>query len=135
MKHMCHYLKDIGISNTTMYKIPEDFNINSIKNEAISQIAFGLNIITLFFNNGLIQFSGSFSFHYDSLIQVYEEVYPVQGDFGLLHLLEKRIVQVRVSNERNVLTLEFETGAILELISGKEYESFKLNIDGEEIIV
>ncbi len=118
-----------------MYKIPEDFNVNSIKNDIISQIAFGLNFITLFFSNGLIQFSGSFSFLYDSRKHEYEEVYPVQDDFGLLNLLEKRIVQVSVNNERNVLILEFETGAILELISNKEYESFRLNIDGKEIIV
>lgn len=119
----------------TMYKIPEDFYINSITNQAITQIAFGLNFVTLFFSIGLIQFSGSFSFLCNGRKQQYQEVYPVQDDFGLLNLLEKRIVQVSVNKERNVLTLEFESGAILELISGKNYESFKLIIDGKEIIV
>ncbi|MBP6184082.1 MAG: hypothetical protein KA479_04025 [Saprospiraceae bacterium] len=118
-----------------MYKIPEDFNLNSIQNEEISQIAFGLNFITLFLSNGFIQFSGSFSFFYSSRKHIYDEVFPVQNDYGLLKLLEKKIVKATINNERDALTLDFEEGIILELIGSKEYESFTINLAGKKILV
>lgn len=118
-----------------MYKIPEGFNKDSIKNNTISQIAFGLNFITLFFSNGFIQFSGGFSILFDNQKKEYEEVYPVKKDYDILMLLEKKIIDVKINNERNVLTLEFEGAIILELIGSKEYESYILNICGKEIVV
>lgn len=118
-----------------MYKIPDDFNPISIKNEAITQIAFGINFITLFHSNGFMQFSGRFSFQHNSQKYEYEEVYPVQNDYGLLVLLEKKIVQVKINNERNALTLEFEGGIIIELIGSNDYESYTLKIDDREILV
>jgi hypothetical protein len=116
-----------------MYRIPE--NIDAIKNEIINQIAFGVNVITLFFSKGFIQFSGCFVFLYDGQKFEQDEVYPVQHDHGLLQLLEKRITSIIVNNERNILTLEFEGRFVLKLIGSENYESYVLNINGEEVIV
>ena len=118
-----------------MYRIPDDFNLINIKNEVIIQIAFGLNFITLFFSKGFIQFSGSFSFYDKGQKYDYEEVYPVQDDYNLLKLLEKKITQVITNEDRNVLILEFEDKIILKLIGSESYESYTLNIDGKEIII
>jgi hypothetical protein len=118
-----------------MYRIPESFNLSDIKDETISQIAFGLNFVTVFFNRGFIQFSGSFVLHVDGKRFDYVEVYPVKNDFGLLKLLEKKIVKVFTNDERNDLTIEFDTGIILQLKSVGQYESYTLNIDGQEVIV
>lgn len=119
-----------------MYKIPENFNINSLSNIVISQIAFGLNSITLYHNKGFIQFSGGFSIRFGDQIIHHNEVYPVQDDFGLLKLLlEKAVTDVQTNEERNSLILEFENKITLVLIGNDQYESFTLNHNGREIIV
>ena len=136
MKRMSLYQRDIGINKKNMYKIPDYFKISCIKNNVISQIAFGINFITLFFNKGFIQFSGSFSVQFNNQRFDYDEVYPVQNDYGLLKLLlEKEIVNVLTNERRNSLVLEFDGKIILELNGNEEYESFRLNLDGFEIIV
>ena len=118
-----------------MYKIPENFDISVLKNEVINQIAFGFNFITLFFNKGFIQFTGSFSFGYNEKQSYYDEVSPVRNDFGLLQILEKEITSIKLTNNREELELGFETGLTLCLIGDEMYESFIINIDGNEIRV
>lgn len=118
-----------------MYKIPEDFNVSSIETEKVFQIAFGINFITLFFNSGFIQFSGSFSIIHEKQEVEYDEVYPVQNDYKLLNLLEKEVKKVSLNEDRDVLTLEFEGDIILKLIGTKEFESFTININKREVIV
>jgi hypothetical protein len=118
-----------------MYKIPTDFNLRKIENERISQIAFSLNSVSLFFNDGFIQFSGSFSLFYQNQESNYYEVYPVRTDYRLLNLLEKKIEKISVDDERTILIIKFEDEIILKLIGMKEYESYKININQKEIIV
>jgi len=118
-----------------MYKIPNDLEIVKLKNELISQVCFGLNHIILFFSKGSIQISGSFSVCINGVTFSYLEVYPVNNDFGLLHLLEKRIVNVNIKDERTSLRLEFEGGIILNLKSNELYESFEINFDGRRVII
>ncbi len=136
MKHMFHYHQDIGNKKVNnMYKIPESFDISVLKSEIINQIAFGLNFVTLFFNKGFIQISGSFSFRYLGKQFNYYEVYPVKNDFGLLQILEKKITDVTLANNREELKIEFEGGVILCLMGNEMYESFIINIDGNEVRV
>lgn len=118
-----------------MYKIPIEFNIDKLKGEVITQIAFGLNFITLFFNQGIIQFSGTFTIHFRHRKIYYQEVYPVINDFGLLKLIEKSIVGVEVNDYRNILTLIFEDEIKLQLTGNDNYESFRVKINDKEIIV
>lgn len=118
-----------------MYKIPKDYNINAIIGETIVQIAFGLNFITLFFNRGYIQLEGAFATTFDNNTHEYDEVYPVKNDFGLLQLLEHKIVQVNINSDRNIMILLFENDSSLKLIGNENYESYVINISGNEIRV
>lgn len=118
-----------------MYKIPENYNIHTLIGETIFQIAFGLNFITLFFNDGYIQFEGAFATTFDNKTREYDEVYPVKNDFGLLKLLEYKIAQVNVNSDRDVLVLLFENGSSLKLIGNKNYESYVISLASNEIRV
>jgi hypothetical protein len=118
-----------------MYTIPYDFDTKELQNEIVYQISFGLNYISLFIAKGFIQFSGSFSFGIKSQIFEYDEIYPVQNDYGLLVLLEKKIKNVSINIDRTDLTLEFEEGYILNLIGSEEYESYIIQINDKELII
>ncbi len=118
-----------------MYKIPENFNVNALQGEVIFQISYGLNFITLFFSKGFLQFEGKFVTIFKGHSQEYDEVYPVKNDFGLLQLLEQKIVDVNLSNGRNDLILLFENEFSLTLISNEAYESYTIRLNEEEIIV
>ncbi|MEO8820891.1 MAG: hypothetical protein ABI374_08630 [Ginsengibacter sp.] len=118
-----------------MYKIPENSDLSTIKNQVISQIAFTLNFITIFFDKGFIQFSGGFSFNFSDQSNIYDEVYPVKNDLGLLRILEKKITNIDINNNRDKLTIHFEDKSELCLIGNKFYESFIINCNGNEIRV
>lgn len=118
-----------------MYKIPENFDISVLKDEVINQIAFGLNFITLFFNKGFIQITGSFSFTFSGKQKNYNEVYPVVNDFGLLRILEKKVTNVSLNANRDVFIIKLEDGLTLCLKGNEMFESFMINVNGQEIRV
>ena len=118
-----------------MYTIPRNFDISILKDKVLNQIAFGVNFITLFFNEGFIQITGSFSFNYNGRQDNYDEVYPVKNDFGLLQILEKKIINVKLNDKRDKLEINFEDGAILCLVGNEMYESFTINFNKEIIRV
>jgi hypothetical protein len=118
-----------------MYKIPETFDASALENETIFQIAFGLNYVSLYFNKGMIQVSGSFSICYLEKQFTYDEVYPVENDFGLLRILEKKMVRLDISDDREELKIEFEGNTTLYLIANEMYESYLIVVNGNEIRV
>jgi hypothetical protein len=118
-----------------MYRIPERIDINKFKGLSLSQLAFGLNYILLVFDNCSIQFSGQFLFKFDGQEYEREEVYPVNSDFRLLNLLEKKIENIHCNQERTSLTIYFSQDSFLCLKSNEMYESFELNIEGERVII
>lgn len=118
-----------------MYKIPKNYNIYELKGETVYQVAFGINFITLFFSKGFIQIEGSFSTIFENETCDFCEVYPVKHDFSLLKLLERTIIEVDINSDRNVLVLLFESGFTLKLTGNEEYESYKIKINEEEIII
>lgn len=118
-----------------MYKVPKNVDFSILKDEVINQIAFGLNFITFFFNKGFIQVTGGFSFSCFGEQKSYDEVFPVENDFGLLQILEKKIINVSLNNGRDKLTIEFDQEMSLCLIGNDMYESFTIKIDGNEVIV
>lgn len=118
-----------------MYKIPKSFDISVLKNEIISQIAFGLNFVTLFFSKGFIQIEGEFATIFENQLFEYAEIYPVKNDFGLLHLLEQKIIEINVSNDRSTLELVFESGFSLKLKGNEAFESYRIKINDEEVVV
>jgi hypothetical protein len=71
----------------------------------IFYISFRLNLVTLLFNKGFIQFSGKVSFKYLVYTKKYEEVYPVISDLGLLRLLEKTIIDAQIDASRVILKM------------------------------
>jgi len=119
-----------------MYKIPVDFNLDVLKGATINQISFGINLIVIFIEKvGFISIDGSFSFMFENNKTYYEEICPNKSDFGLLNLLEKKIVEIIVSEDRENLTLNFEDNVTLTLIGNKMYETYRLNFNGREIII
>jgi hypothetical protein len=117
-----------------MYKIPENFNISQLKGEVIFQIAFGLNFVSLFFDKGYINIEGSFFISINNQKNQFN-VYPIQNDFGLLQLLEKKIIEAETNIERDRLVLLFENEYSIELVGDIGYESYTIRIGEDEIIV
>lgn len=119
-----------------MYFIPKNYNLNTLAESVVIQICFTANTITLFFEKvGRIDISGSFAFLHKGERFYYEEIFPIQSDYGFLKLLEKKVTRVSVNEKRDVLTLEFEDNTTLELVGNETYETYTLNINGEEVIV
>lgn len=118
-----------------MYKIPKNYNVDNLKGERISQISFGINFISFFFSKGYITMEGSFSTQIKHQTRDFAEIYPIKHDFGLLALLEQKIVFVDINDDRTVLTLSFENEFTLNLIGDENYESYTLKINNEEITV
>jgi len=116
-----------------MYKIPKDFDIYSIKEKTISQIGFGSNFITFFFDGGYIQISGNFEYSYLGNSFMYTEIYPISSDLGLLRLLDKRIINVSYTEDSLILT--FDNNDVLTFKGDDMYESYSICLDGRRVIV
>lgn len=118
-----------------MYKIPEDFNLNALIGTNVQQICFTINGVCLFFEGvGFVQIEHSFQITCKNIV-LNEMVSPVTKDNGLLVLLEKKVINIEVENNRTKLIILFEENISLELDSNASYESFSINIAGNEIIV
>lgn len=119
-----------------MYTLPLNFDLNSFKNVPIIQISFSINSINVFFDNGnFISINYSFAFTLKERRIFFEELYPINDDFNLLNLLEKRAINILIDDKRKCLTLHFEDNLILELIGDDNYESYILNVNKKEIII
>ena len=118
-----------------MYKIPQNNNYFTLNGKKIIQITFGLNFVTLFFENGFIQFSGAFYVENNRKSKNYDEVYPVNSDYGLLEFLDKEVVNVSILENNEALGLDFQDNFKLILKSNEFFESFVNNIDGHEDII
>ncbi len=117
-----------------MHKIPEDFNFHVIKGKTIDQVAFGSNVITLYFDGGYIQIEGNFEYTDSERTVTFEEIYPISHDFGLLQLLDTAIIDI-MTTTRETLILTFNNGHRLILQGVDQYESFSVCVDGKTIIV
>lgn len=118
-----------------MYKIPEDFDISKLSDKTITSISYGINFISLFFEDGFIQILNSFVINANNNSNRYENLYPIKNDFGLLVLLEKQIIDIKTSKDREILHLFFDGNIDLLIHGDKMYESFEINYQDEQIIV
>jgi hypothetical protein len=118
-----------------MYRIPKNFDLSKLRGKTISQVAFTINTISLYIENGNITFSGGFSLFTKKGILERHEVYPVQGDFGLIDLIEREITEAQTNNEDNELIIRFQDDTFLTLYGNENYESYSITLDGQEIIV
>lgn len=118
-----------------MYSIPNDFKQEQLENATIEQIAFTANNISI--SLGLsrsITIEGAFVLEPIGEGKKIFEVCPVTQDFGLLALLEKRIVTAEINREVNSLIFLMENGTRLEILSSEFYESFTVRI-GDFILI
>lgn len=117
-----------------MYTIPENFNVNILKDKIINQICYAISQISLSWDEGCIRIMGPFSLTYRDDIHFFKEVYPVENDYQLLNLLEKKIIQIDIKDTRDALILHFENEFILTLYSDIKYESFEIDDNGSRLI-
>jgi hypothetical protein len=119
-----------------MYKIPESFDFSHFKGKALNQVSFGQNVVIFFFSNDIyIQWSGRFSVFMGNAKIEFNEVFPVKNDFGLLSLLEKKVLNIYTDKTRSSLFIVFEDDCILEIYSDDSFESFTLYTNGIQVIV
>ncbi len=118
-----------------MYKIPENFDISILRDKTITTISYGINFISLFFEDGFIQILNSFVINVNNNPIKYDNLYPIKKDFGLLVLIEKQIVEIKTSKDRDTLHLFFDENVDLLIHSDEMYESFEINYQDEQIIV
>jgi hypothetical protein len=119
-----------------MYKIPLDANIERLIGHPIIQICFTLSSISIFFEKGrFITMECSFVLTEGTKQVSVEEVYPVKKEWGLLSLLEKKLINIQIDDDRTSLALYFEDNKTLKLLADPMYESYFINIDDNEIII
>ena len=119
-----------------MYTIPLESNIEKLKGNSVVQICYTVNSVSVFFENiGFIGIEGSFLFTDGNKHVNVDDFFPLKEDWGLLHLLEKKLINIEIDSERTDLTLYFEENKSLTLFGNPQYESYSINIDGRRIIV
>jgi len=104
-------------------------------NETITQLLFGSNFISLIFENGYIQINNGFSLKVQNVYSIHDEIFPINNDFGLLILLEKKIIEVKITSENSTLILFFENEIELSLFKDIMYESYEVFFKGDRIII
>ena len=77
---------------------------------------------------------GAFSILYDNKTYSYQEIYPIDQDYNLLLLLDKKIMNIDISDTRDSLMILFENGMSLTLYSDANYESFEVNFNSKRNI-
>ena len=116
-----------------MYNIPINFNLEKLLGSLITQISYSINTISIFFDKvGFITISGSFRINHKKF---YDEIFPIKNDMGLLNMLGKKIINININNDRDILCIVLDNQLKLELIGNKVYESYTINIGGTELIV
>lgn len=119
-----------------MYKISKDFDFSLFQGKSISQICFGLNVITVFFSDDIyIQWSGAFEITRNKETKYYKETYPVQNDFGLLYYLNTTPTSICTDADRNNLLLIFDDDNSIKLFGDDAFESFTINVGEKRVIV
>ena len=119
-----------------MYSIPNDFDIKQIIGQAIVQVCYSINTISIHFERtGFITIEGSFTYFNGNKNIVIDELFPLRNDHGLLNLLETKVVDVSIDTNRTMLTICFAENHSLMLIGIPEFESYIICFDGIEIRV
>jgi len=118
-----------------MYSIPENFDPEKLTSRVIEQISFTLNSVCLSIGRGdFICINNSFYLE-ERGINIFHEIFPVETDFGLLNLLEKKILRIEVSQNRKELLIFIENDSVLKLCNDDNYESYSIRLDNEDIIL
>lgn len=119
-----------------MYTIPETFDLDILKNANVQQICFAANNVSIFFEKiGFIQLEGEFIYHDENSGIHQFHCYPITSQFGiLLSLLEKQVSGIKTNKQRNNLFIYFND-EMIEIYGNPNYESYIININGENLII
>ena len=120
-----------------MYIIPENIDLSKFLLNPITEISYTLSTINIMFENYhyYIQLYGPFNIKTNNKYIECTEIYPIKCDFELIQLIGKMIVNVEVNSDRDILSFTFEDNILLNLISSEYYESFRIFMNKEEIVI
>lgn len=121
--------------DSTMYQIPEAFDLGHLRGEILEQVVFSINCITLLFTSTKIFVWGGFTLICDGHETCKDEVYPVNTDYGILKLLEKTVVDIHSNDSRTDLYISFTNECHLILKGSSQYESYEIIVNDEPFIV
>ncbi len=118
-----------------MYGLPKDLDLSVFINKEIEEITFTVNTIVFCFGIGL-------SITTESIVEFFYLkdgscccVEPPVESSNLMMLLGKKIVNA-IANPNGKLELAFDDGMKLGFLDdSSQYESYRINIDGKEIVV
>ena len=91
-----------------MYLIPDDFSPERLKGKTIEQVCYSINQIGLFWEMEIFRLWDRFHSPATGRTHVYEEIYPVTEDPGLLCLLQQQITDANISSARDYFVVIFQ---------------------------
>lgn len=118
-----------------MYSIPIDFNLSQLNGATVQQVCFAANVVSIMLDSSrYISFEGEFILTEQDGKANKFEVYPIENDFGLLKLLEQKIIEISVDKSDNLFLL-FENQVSLSILASKDYEAYTIKTDDNLIRV
>lgn len=110
-----------------MKKIPESFDPKILKEENLIMICINASQVYFHFDSQL-----TITVEYEIGIEIENQfhqfsVFYMKSDYGLLDLLENKIVDAYTDVERRDLRLKFSNNTIITLIGHEFYESYSLS--------
>lgn len=119
-----------------MLPIPHDIDVNSLRERKVTEVCYTSSGITLYFDEvAYITINGYFAFRHGKQRHEYYKITPVNGDYGLLSLLDAEVSEVYLSNHRDSMSIEFTNGNRLELMGHKIEDTYTLHINDREAVV
>jgi hypothetical protein len=115
-------------------QIPESFDPKILKEENLIMICINANQVNFHFDSQLsISVEYEISIEKDSQHQQFS-VFYMKSDYGLLDLLENKIVDAYTDVERRDLRLKFANNTIITSIGHEFYESYSLSRNQDVIL-
>lgn len=119
-----------------MLPIPHNIDIDSLREQKVSEVCYTSKGVTLHFGNDAhICINGYFAFRKGKQRHEFYRIQPVDSDYGLLSLLEAEVSEVYMSDKRDALTIEFTNDCRIELMGHMVDDTYTIHIHDNEAIV
>lgn len=119
-----------------MLPIPQDIDLDSLRERKVTEICYTTEGITVFFGDTIyITINGYFAFRCGKQRHEYYKITPIDSDYGLLNLLNTEVSEVYLGNNRDSMAIEFTNGNRLELMGHKIEDSYTIHVKDREAIV
>ena len=114
-----------------------NLNLKFFKGKYIQQICFSSNNIVICFDDQIsyIQFENDFILENLEGRRIIQNVLPLNGDKGLLVLLDQIVLNAFTNESRENFILQFENNFSLTLLGNSDHESYYLKLSSNEIII